>query len=217
MQAASLIQLSWSQFYCAFSTHFNRRDGLLYISNPILKEAIYQRYLSNESENQYRRRLTKIFKDHVAGHDCSELCYQYFLLQDDDALYREILDFNVYYYTASNSEQEPNSIWSRLLASDLDKYKFEAYLEIWPTNPTQTEISAMAMIADLVWKRFENFKLSTKMLALALEAQRALSGEISQETCDIEMEVANKLYDVRKLDSAWPQRGWHVSGCPLTP
>ena len=61
----------------------------------------------------------------------------------------------------------------------------------------------MAMIADLVWKRFENFKLSTKMLALALEAQRALSGEISQETCDIEMEVANMLYDVRKLDSAW--------------
>jgi len=203
MQAANLIQLSWSQFYCAFSTHFNRRDGLLYISNPILKEAVYQRYLSNKSENQYRRRLTKIFKEHVAGHDCSELCYQYFLLQDDDALYREILDFNVYYYTASNSEQEPNSIWSRLLASDLDKYKFEAYLEIWPTNPTQTEISAMAMIADLVWKRFENFKLSTKMLALALEAQRALSGEISQETCDIEMEVANMLYDVRKLDSAW--------------
>lgn len=201
MQAANLIQLSWSQFYCAFSTHFNRRDGLLYISNPILKEAIYQRYLSNESESQYRRRLTKIFKEHVAGHDCSELCYQYFLLKDDDALYREILDFNVYYYTASNSEQEPNSIWSRLLASDPDKYKFEAYLNIWPNNPTQTEISAMSMIAKLVWDRFENFKLSTKMLALALEAQRTLSGELSPETCNIELEVANMLYDVRKLDS----------------
>ena len=202
MQAASLIQLSWSQFYCAFSTHFNRRDGLLYISNQALREAIQKRYLSSENENQYRRKLTKIFKEHVAGHDCSELCYQYFLLQDDEALYREILDFKVYYYTASNSEQEPNSIWSRLLMSDSQKYKLDAYLDIWPTNPSETDIKAMAALAKLVWDRFENFKLATKMLALALEAQRALSGELTPETCNIEQEIANMLYDARKFDSA---------------
>ena len=99
------------------------------------------------------------------------------------------MDFKVYYYTASNSEQEPNSIWSRLLSSNPEKYKLDAYLDIWPANPTQTEISAMAMIAKLVWDRFENFKLSTKMLALALEAQRALSGELAPETCNIEQEI----------------------------
>lgn len=202
MQASGLIQLSWSQFYCAISTHFNRRDGLLYISNQALRQAIQKRYLSDENENLYRRKLTKIFKEHVAGHDCSELCYQYFLLHDDEALYREILDFNVYNYTASNSEQEPNSIWSRLLSSDPEKYKLDAYLDIWPTNPSETDIKAMATISKLVWDRFENFKLATKMLALALESQRALCGEYDPWTCDIEMEVANMLYDARKLDSA---------------
>ena len=202
IKAAGLIQLKWSQFYCAFSTHFNRRDGLLYISNQALRQAIQQRYLSGENENQYRRKLTKIFKEHVAGHDCSELCYQYFLLHNDEALYREILDFNVYYYTASNSEQEPNSIWSRLLISDPETYKLDAYLVIWPEQPSQTDISAMAMIAQLVWQRFENSKLATKMLALALEAQRTLSGELAPETCNIEQEIANMLYDARKLDSA---------------
>ena len=202
MQAANLIQLSWSQFYCAFSTHFNRRDGLLYISNQALRQAIQQRYLSGENEKLYRRRLTKIFKEHVAEHDCSELCYQYFLLHDDEALYHEILDFNAYYYTASNSEQEPNSIWSRLLSSNPEKYKLDAYLDIWPANPSETDIKAMATIAKLVWDRFENFKLATKMLALALEAQRNLCGEYDPWTCDIEMQVANMLYDVRKLDSA---------------
>lgn len=203
MRAADLIQLSWSQFYCAFSTHFNRRDGLLYISNPVLKEAIQKRYLTGENKNIYRRRLTKIFREHVAGHDSSELCYQYFQLHDDDALYQEILDFSVYHYTASNSELEPNSIWSRLLTSNPEKYKLEAYLDIWPDKPTQSDIEAMAMLGKLVWNRFENFKLATKMLALALEAQRALCGELDAETCNIEMEVANMLYDVRKLDSAW--------------
>lgn len=202
MQAANLIQISWSQFYCAFSTHFNRRDGLLYISNQALRQAIQKRYLSSENEKLYRRRLSKIFKEHVTGHDCSELCYQYFLLHDDEALYREILDFDVYYYTASNSEQEPNSIWSRLLSSDPEKYKLDAYLDIWPTNPSETDIKAMAALAKLVWNRFENFKLATKMLALALETQRNLYGEYDPWTCDIEMEVANMLYDVRKLDSA---------------
>lgn len=202
MQAANLIQLSWSQFYCAFSTHFNRRDGLLYISNQALRQAIQQRYLSGENENLYRRKLTKMFKKHEAGHDCSELCYQYFLLHDDEALYREILDFNVYYYTASNSEQEPNSIWSRLLSSNPEKYRLDAYLDIWPTNPSKTEIKAMSTIAKLVWDRFENFKLASKMLALALEAQRNLCGDLNSDTCDIEIEVANMLYDVRKLDSA---------------
>jgi tetratricopeptide (TPR) repeat protein len=61
----------------------------------------------------------------------------------------------------------------------------------------------MAMLAKLVWDRFENFKLATKMLSLALEAQRNLTGDISPNTCDIEMEVANLLSDVKRYDSAW--------------
>ena len=40
------------------------------------------------------------------------------------------------------------------------------------------------------------------MLALALEAQRTLSGELTPETCNIEQEIANMLYDARKFDSA---------------
>lgn len=203
MQAANLIQLDWSQFYCAFSPHFNRRDGLLYISNPALKDAIQKRYLSGGNEDIYRQKLTKIFKEHVAGHDSSELCYQYFKLHDDDSLYREILNFEVYHYAASNSELEPNDIWTRLVTSAPNKYKLEAYFEIWPEKPTKIEIEAMAMLAQLVWTKFEKYKLATKMLALSLKAQRDIFGELAPETSEIEMEIANMLSDMRKYDYAW--------------
>ena len=203
MNASGLIQLNWSQFYCALAVHFNRRDGLLYISNPDLRNAIQKRYLLGDGERYYRCRLTKIFKEHLAGHDSSELCYQYYLLNDNDALYREILDFQVYHFTASTSELEPFSIWSRLLSLDSGKYKLDAYLDLWPEKPTEIDVSSMAMIAKLVWNRFENYNLATKMLNMALDAQRELHGDLNPGTCDIEMEVANLLYDVKEFDSAW--------------
>ena len=57
-----ILPLQWSAFYCAFSTHFTVKNGLVNFSHRYLREAAAARYLAPQQEAEFRKRIIGHFE-----------------------------------------------------------------------------------------------------------------------------------------------------------
>lgn len=203
IRGADIKPLYWSQFYCAFKIHLRTISGLISINNDQMAAAIEKRYINSENLfRSYSRRITALFQEGKAGRDSYELTFQYYYLNDMEALHQEICNLDVFRYAAEHSELEPVSIWRKLLNDKQHHYNLEEYIYLFPTNPSLDDIKALAEIAHMAYYKFGQEAIGMKMMLTTWEAQKRRS-EDSATATDIEMELGNFYYASSLNDKAW--------------
>jgi len=176
--------LYWSQFSNSMAEHLTTVNGLVTISNRMMRDAVKKRYLSkSETEQRYRRRIADYFEinEQVSfERRCNGLPHQLFELAEWEKLYTFLLDYKAFQYIYEKDEYALGKYWRVLLETDKDRYKMEKYLEL--DNTVEDKDILTLLYDDLI--SFINEYLGDYSLALKF----ALKG----------LEICEKTY--RKFD-----------------
>lgn len=174
-----LSPLYWSQFYCALSAHFTVKSGLITFSHQYVREAVEKVYLIEEATvDSLRKTVVHYFEQEHGYRAYDELSYQYDLLDDDDSLYRLLLDFKVFDYFRDKSIYELGSYWRKLLKSEKGTYSLEEYLNL-PMEEVERKILGRLYddIGYCIGEVIANNSLSLKFHQEALKIHRQEFGE----------------------------------------
>lgn len=144
---AHILPLQWSAFYCAFSTHFTVKNGLVNFSHRYLREAAAARYLAPQQEAEFRKRIIGHFEPLLqsAGNDSfvrgldadgpcrekgtdariwNELAHQYYCMRMNKELHALVLRPEVFEHFYKGNVGRLVSIWRQLRSAGfpLDDY-----------------------------------------------------------------------------------------------
>ena len=114
-------QLYWSQFYCAFASHLNAKNGLFYFSHRYVQNAVWSRYLDKTDwEHSCRMAIIEEMSKDNNIRAYAELPYQYEAVGDYDSLYHQLLNLDVFRFQYKNYEYELASYWRKLFDHGYD-------------------------------------------------------------------------------------------------
>lgn len=142
-----ILPLQWSAFYCAFSTHFTVKNGLVNFSHRYLREAAAARYLAPQQEAEFRKRIIGHFEPLLqsTGNDSfargldadsscreksteariwNELAHQYYCMRMNKELHALVLRPEVFDHFYKGNVGRLVSIWQQLRSGGftLDDY-----------------------------------------------------------------------------------------------
>lgn len=142
-----ILPLQWSAFYCAFSTHFTVKNGLVNFSHRYLRDAAAARYLAPQQEAEFRKRIIGYFEPLLqpAGNDSfargldadgpcrekgteariwNELAHQYYCMRMNRELHALVLRPEVFEHFYKGNVGRLVSIWQQLRSAGftLDDY-----------------------------------------------------------------------------------------------
>lgn len=142
-----ILPLQWSAFYCAFSTHFTVKNGLVNFSHRYLREAAAARYLATQQEAEFRKRIIGYFQpllqstgnesfarglnaDGPCGEKSTdaqiwnELAHQYYCMRMNKELHALVLRPEVFDHFYKGNVGRLVSIWQQLRSGGftLDDY-----------------------------------------------------------------------------------------------
>lgn len=142
-----ILPLQWSAFYCAFSTHFTVKNGLVNFSHRYLRDAASARYLAPQQEAEFRKRIIGYFESLLqsAGNDSfargldadgpgrekgteariwNELAHQYYSMRMNRELHALVLRPEVFDHFYKGNVGRLVSIWQQLRSAGfpLDDY-----------------------------------------------------------------------------------------------
>lgn len=143
-----ILPLQWSAFYCAFSTHFTVKNGLVNFSHRYLREAAAARYLAPQQEAEFRQRIIGYFEPLMqpAGDDSfarglnadgpcgekgtdariwNELAHQYYCMRMNRELHALVLRPEVFDHFYKGNVGRLVSIWQQLRS---DGFPLDDYL-----------------------------------------------------------------------------------------
>ena len=121
-------QLYWSQFYCAFASHMNAKNGLITFSHQYVQNAVWSRYLYNTDwEHSCRMAIIGEMSKDSNIRAYAELPYQYEAVGDYDSLYHQLLNLDVFRYQYNNYRYVLARYWQALKSKG---YAFEAIREV---------------------------------------------------------------------------------------
>lgn len=143
-----ILPLQWSAFYCAFSTHFTVKNGLVNFSHRYLREAAVARYLASQQEAEFRKRIIGHFEPLLqsAGNDSfargldadgtcrekgteariwNELAHQYYCMRMNRELHALVLRPEVFDHFYKGNVGRLVSIWQQLRS---DGFPLDDYL-----------------------------------------------------------------------------------------
>ena len=130
-------QLHWSQFYCAFASHLNAKNGLISFSHRYVHNAVWSRYHLDDfdSAKPYRESVISYFNTNEfsdRNRQISELAFQYYHTDDLENLYKTILSFEA--FSMFNATSEGDALlalyWRKLLKAEPEKYQLRNYLDL---------------------------------------------------------------------------------------
>ena len=114
-------QLYWSQFYCAFASHLNAKNGLFYFSHRYVQNAVWSRYLDKTDwEHSCRMAIIEEMSKDNNIRAYAELPYQYEAVGDYDSLCHQLLNLDVFRFQYKNYEYELASYWRKLFDHGYD-------------------------------------------------------------------------------------------------
>lgn len=135
-------KIDWNLFYCAIYNHLVEKNGNITFSHQYMAKAVEQRYIIGNAEQvkKVRREIAEYFSDKlqvrqekiVVFRMMREMFYQYYMLQDWDALY---YDLGCAYGFACLCVENPRRLatyWEALLKADKNKYSLKVYLDDMP-------------------------------------------------------------------------------------
>lgn len=142
-----ILPLQWSAFYCAFSTHFTVKNGLVNFSHRYLRDAAAARYLAPQQEAEFRKRIIGYFEPLLqsTGNDSfargadadgpcrekgteariwNELAHQYYCMRMNKELHALVLRPEVFEHFYKGNVGRLVSIWRQLRSAGfpLDDY-----------------------------------------------------------------------------------------------
>jgi tetratricopeptide (TPR) repeat protein len=127
--------LYWVQLYNATATHFTVKNGLITFSHSYFKEAIHQRYLTEEAtQTAYRQRIIayceKELSAGISDRIYDEFPHQLHLSREYDRLYSFLSDFDVFDYFYYEDRYTLSAYWRALISENQEKYRLRIYLEL---------------------------------------------------------------------------------------
>lgn len=150
--------LHWSQFFCAIRQHLIVKNGLISFAHGYIRKAIEKRYVDGQDDwvRSCREEIVGIMKDRRAPRILNELAYQYNELDDVDALYLLLLNFEVFNHFYLTSKVELGHYWRKIIASDNSRTPLD-YREC-SSNEKEKHLNDVAVwsrcvLANLNWSQ----------------------------------------------------------------
>lgn len=189
-------QLEWSTVFCSLSSSFGVYGGYIKFSDRKFEKAVLDYYKVRVPE--YRDRIISFLENKVKTEDCErtrnriweELCEQYYIKQDPEALYGLISDFNVFWFLTFKRASARVSIggakqiyryWEWLYSLDPEKYNLATYLPVAEKNP-ELFIKNSSEITDSAAHSYDNLSI----LRIVLKLMDIMRGGASVSGKDVE-------------------------------
>ena len=126
-------QLYWSRFYCAFKNHFVIRNGLITFMHQYMREAVTERFLTDESiVINYRQQIINYYNGKNSNRAIEELSYQYFKNEAFDNLHQVISSPMAFDYLYDHDQNQLIQYWMTLNNKDRVRYDLRKIITLPP-------------------------------------------------------------------------------------
>ena len=159
-------QLHWSQFYCAFASHLNAKNGLISFSHQYVQNAVWCRYLDKTDwEHFCRTAIIGEMSKNSTIRSYAELPYQYEAVSDYDSLYHQLLNLDIFCFLYKNYKNELATYWRKLFDHGYDCAIYKEKLKK-ANSPDKTYDTVIAFFRD--YFSLFDFSLSLSEILLAI-------------------------------------------------
>lgn len=203
LEITKIPPLYWEPLYNAIENHLVRKTGLLNFSHDFLRDAVEQRYLSNDEK---KKKAYLRLADHFEAlpptiRSCDELPWLLKQSESFDRLRNCLLNLDCFLEIKQRDENELRGYWIALgEEKNMEQYYLSSF-NIWKEHNVDTQIFTGANALAVFLQNSALFNLAETLIRLCLELSEEKFGEL-KSSCFINL--AEILRETERYNEAEP-------------